>query len=213
MHQHQHHVWNAHAIPGSPSSSRESTTSHICHMEHIIIQCFGPRRTCRKQISMFYHRTGLAATQLALGSRRRVNPPGIRLFLGSADNIHCDRVGELRLWSLTLTLFPLIIPKALKRKSNNLVKHFGKPSTHCFNLNFTAQRKLPQRKIRLVAASSQAASNSGESVPTLPSGLTIHGPRVLRSADVVITYLCTSGACATVKSGGGGQQVVFSRLQ
>ena len=47
------------------------------------------------------------STQLALGSRRRVNPPGIRLFLGSADNIHCDRVGEL--WSVTLTLFPLIM--------------------------------------------------------------------------------------------------------
>ena len=50
-------------------------------------------------------KSSLPATQLALGSRRRVNPPGIRLFLGSADNIHCDRVGEL--WSVTLTLFPL----------------------------------------------------------------------------------------------------------
>ena len=29
----------------------------------------------------------------------------------------------------------------------------------------------------------------------------------------VVPYLCTSGACATVKSGGGGQQIVFSGLQ
>ena len=47
------------------------------------------------------------ATQLAIGSQRRVNPPRIRLLLGSADNIHCDRVGEL--WLVTLTLFPLIM--------------------------------------------------------------------------------------------------------
>ena len=38
---------------------------------------------------------------------RRVNPPKIGLFLESADDIHCDRVGES--WSVTLTLFPLIM--------------------------------------------------------------------------------------------------------
>ena len=40
-----------------------------------------------------------------LGYRWRVNPPGIRLFLVSVDN--CDGVDEL--WSVTLTLFPLIM--------------------------------------------------------------------------------------------------------
>ena len=60
----------------------------------------------------------------------------------------------------------------LKNKSNNQVKHFGKPSTYCFN--FILAAKLPKKTPQV------AQPSSGESVPAaLPyhKRPTIRGPR------------------------------------